>query len=164
MDADFISSVREEELVLLLGSNMGDKHQNLKDSIHLLTLELGPLSKISSVYLTEPWGNIDQESFVNQAVIIPCRIKPMIVLEIILVIEQTLGRVRFEKWGPRLIDIDIIFYGQLMYQSDVLEIPHPYMQQRQFVLDPIAEITPHFRHPFLDKTVAQIQKELLNES
>lgn len=164
MDADFLSTVREEELVLLLGSNMGEKHQNLKEAVELLEKELGLVSKISSVYVTEPWGNVNQDSFVNQAVIIPCRIKPMIILEIILGIEQTLGRIRYEKWGPRLIDIDIIFYGQLIFQSDVLEIPHPYMQQRQFVLDPIAEIAPYFRHPLLDKTVVQIQKELINES
>jgi len=160
MDADFIMTQREEELILLLGSNMGDKEAHMSMAINLLQEQLGNAESISSIHHTPPWGNTDQDDFVNQAILIPCRIKPLIVLEIILEIEQKIGRIRYEKWGPRCIDIDIIFYGALMYQSDLLEIPHPYMEDRLFVLEPLQEIAPDFRHPRLNFTVAQLLEQL----
>lgn len=162
MDGDFLAVEREEELVLLLGSNMGNKSQNLFLAREALERDLGPMSKYSAIYETAPWGNVDQDVFLNQAIVIPCRVKPMIALEVILNIEQELGRTRKEKWGPRLIDIDIIFYGQLMFQSDFLEIPHPYMHDRLFVLGPLNEIIPQFIHPWFHKKVSELYEQLSN--
>ncbi len=132
----------------------------MSKAIDLLQEQLGKVESISSIHHTAPWGNTDQDDFVNQAILISCRIKPLIVLEIILEIEQKIGRIRYEKWGPRLIDIDIVFYGALMYQSDLLEIPHPYMQDRLFVLEPLQEIAADFRHPRLNSTVTQLLEQL----
>jgi 2-amino-4-hydroxy-6-hydroxymethyldihydropteridine diphosphokinase len=163
MDADYIMVRPLEDLVLLLGSNMGEKEGHLISAINMLEKELGEASAKSSVHYTKPWGIKDQDEFVNQALIIPCQMKPMNVLEIISNIEQKLGRIRYEKWGPRLIDIDIIFYGQLIYQVDLLQIPHPYMQERLFVLDPLAEIAPKFVHPVMGLTVKQMTDHLKRE-
>lgn len=161
MDRDFEIVQREEEIVLLLGSNIGDKQANLEDAIARLTDVFGEPIAVSSMLETPPWGKLDQDSFLNMAAVFTTNQKPLILLETVLDIERELGRVRQEKWGPRLIDIDIIFYGEIVYQSDILEIPHPYMQDRMFVLDPLNEVVPEYRHPLLDKTVGELWKELI---
>ena len=160
MDRDFEIAHREEMLVLLLGTNMGNRAKNLTAAIAGLSALFGqPLSQ-SAVYETPPWGNENQAPFLNLAVIHNTRMKPTVLLDSILQLELDLGRVRQEKWGPRLIDIDIIFYGNMIYQSDFLEIPHPYMHERQFVLEPLNEIIPSFEHPLLGKNVSQLFREV----
>ncbi len=163
MDRDFEITQRSELVVLLLGTNIGDKAGNLRQALTSLKEVMGEPIEISSVYETEPWGNVNQSSFLNLAVVYNSNLKPLVLLETILNIEQDLGRVRKEKWGPRIIDIDIIFYGNLVYQSDILEIPHPYLQERLFVLDPLMEIMPDFEHPLLEKSIRTLRTELLEK-
>ncbi|MCB9262361.1 MAG: 2-amino-4-hydroxy-6-hydroxymethyldihydropteridine diphosphokinase [Flavobacteriales bacterium] len=163
MDRDFFITRRFEQLVLLLGSNMGDRKEFLEQATEQLAEAFGHVVLHSKIYETEPWGNTEQSKFLNQALVFETNLRPIIVLETILNIEQNLGRKRYEKWGPRVIDIDIIFYGQTIYQSDILEIPHPYMHERLFVLEPLTEIIPNIVHPLFDKSVKQL-KSKLNEN
>ena len=160
MDRDFLLAQRSKQLVLLLGSNIGDRHEYMQKALESLTEAFGAPQLLSAMYETEPWGNLDQNSFLNQAVVFESNQKPLVALDTVLHIEQELGRKREIKWGPRVIDIDIIFYGNLVYQSDVLEIPHPYVQDRMFVLDPLCDIIPDFIHPLLEKSVQELRSEL----
>jgi 2-amino-4-hydroxy-6-hydroxymethyldihydropteridine diphosphokinase len=161
MDRDFEITQRPDLLVLLLGSNIGDKSRNLMRAMERLDAMFGIPLEVSSVMETPPWGKTDQDSFLNMALVYSSNIKPAVLLDSILNLEIDLGRVRQEKWGPRLIDIDIIFYGNMVYQSDVLEIPHPYMHQRKFVLEPLMEIIPDFVHPLLEKKVSVLLQDLV---
>lgn len=160
MDHDYLLAQRQKLLVLLLGSNIGNREKYLSDAIEALTKAFGEPYRVSGIHETEPWGMTDQDEFMNQAVVFETNQKPSVVLDTVLHIEQLLGRKREIKWGPRVIDIDIIFYGDLIYQSDVLEIPHPYMQERLFVLNPITEVLPDFNHPLLEKTVTELRDAL----
>lgn len=160
MDRDFEIVHRQELLTLLLGTNVGDRPDNLLKAMKGLKSLFGDPVEISSVYETPPWGKTDQDAFLNMALVYTTNIRPTVLLDSILNLEVELGRVRQEKWGPRLIDIDIIFYGNMVYQSDILEIPHPYMHQRKFVLEPMNEIVPNYVHPLLEKTVAQLLVDL----
>lgn len=162
MDRDFEITHRPELLVLLLGTNVGDKAKNLLMAIDGLKALFGEPLEMSSVYETPPWGKTDQDPFLNMALVYSTNIKPTVVLDSILHLEVELGRVRQEKWGPRIIDIDIIFYGNMVYQSDVLEIPHPFMHERKFVLEPLKEIVPDYVHPLLEKSVSQLLSDLVS--
>ena len=133
---------------LSLGSNQGDKRKNLEMAIELLakSLEIKILS-VSSFYETEPWGNVEQDSFLNMALKIDTTLSPLKLLHRCLEIEGILGRKREMHWGPRIIDIDILIYQDVRVDSDELTIPHPYMEQREFVLAPLREIAPELILP-----------------
>ena len=133
---------------LSLGSNQGDKRKNLEMAIELLakSLEIKILS-VSSFYETEPWGNVEQDSFLNLALKIDTTLSPLKLLHRCLEIEGILGRKREMHWGPRIIDIDILIYQDVRVDSDELTIPHPYMEQREFVLAPLREIAPELILP-----------------
>lgn len=138
---------------LHLGSNVGEKHTHLSNALLLLELAVGKILKKSRVYETEAWGNKNQDSFLNQAIKIETRFSPEQILVSIHHIEKKLGRKREIKWGPRIIDIDILFYDDLIVDSEDLVIPHPFINERNFVLEPLAEIAPEFVHPITRKTV-----------
>lgn len=125
----------------------------------MIGTELGPIIKLSSVYETAPWGKSDQPNYLNQGVQIETNFEPTELLSRCLKIEGQLGRVRDEKWGARLIDIDIIYFDNQIMNSKNLIIPHPRMAERKFVLEPLTEISPDFIHPLLKKT----NKELLTD-
>ncbi|UKT66103.1 2-amino-4-hydroxy-6-hydroxymethyldihydropteridine diphosphokinase [Pedobacter mucosus] len=150
---------------LLLGGNLGDRNANLKRAISLLTEEVGELVAISSVYETAAWGKTDQPSFLNQAISIKTLLSAEQVLEKALNIENVLGRIRNEKWGERIIDIDIILFGsKIINDEGRLQIPHPHMQLRNFVLIPLAEIAPNIVHPVLGKTILEILEDISDYS
>jgi 2-amino-4-hydroxy-6-hydroxymethyldihydropteridine diphosphokinase len=141
-------------IFILLGSNEGDGRQNLKEAERRIAAQAGEVVARSSVYKTAAWGLTSQADFYNCVLEIRSPYPPEDLLEKVLAIEKDMGRVRKEKWGPRLIDIDILFYGKEIRNNADLVIPHPGIPERRFVLVPLAEIAPAFVHPGLNKTVA----------
>lgn len=126
---------------IALGTNMGDRYKNLVDAIHYLKEEQGVfLVKSSSIYDTIPVGYTEQEDFLNMVILVRTTLTPFELLEVCLRIEKDLGRKREIKWGPRIIDLDILLYNQENIEADNLIVPHPRMQERAFVLAPLLEI------------------------
>ena len=143
-----------------IGSNLGNREENCKKAIGLL-LENGiTVTRLSSMIETEPWGVTDQHEFVNAAVETHTDLGPEELLVTLKKIESDMGRLPSAKWGPRLLDLDILFYDDLVMKTDDLEIPHPYIKERDFVLKPLAEIAPEKVHPVLKKTVSELLQSL----
>lgn len=149
-----------QEIIIITGSNMGNRQANLLEAGKLIEQYIGEIIQKSSVYESEPWGYRDKASYLNQVIRLNCALEPEDLLEKCLEIEKSMGRVRnTAAYESRIIDIDILFYGNLHYRSKKLIIPHPHIQSRKFVLLPLNEIASQFLHPVLNKTV----QELLNE-
>ena len=144
---------------LLIGGNLGSRKDNLLKATSLITEKCGALTRYSSLYETAAWGITDQPSFLNQALEISTSLNARPLLRKILKIEKEMGRVRKEKLGPRIIDIDILLFENEIHDLPFLKIPHPEMQNRRFVLTPLAEIDPELMHPVLKKTIAQLLEE-----
>lgn len=149
-----------QTVYLLLGSNLGNRKEVLDKAIEMLSQTVGIIISQSKDYETKPWGVTDQPDFLNLALTINTELKPLEILEQTQAIENQLGRVRKEKWGARLIDIDIMFYGTEIIDELNLKVPHPLMQERDFALIPLAEIAPDLVHPVLGKTVLELQASL----
>ncbi|MBL7893583.1 MAG: 2-amino-4-hydroxy-6-hydroxymethyldihydropteridine diphosphokinase [Bacteroidia bacterium] len=147
---------------LLLGSNSGNRRQNLLDALQHIENYAGKVIKSSSVYETAPWGNPDQQNFFNQAVLIETHMEPTILLHELLAIERLLGRKRgeneAEKWAQRIIDIDILFYNNDTLQTEQLTIPHPRLHERNFALKPMLELAPDHKHPVTGKNIEHLAK------
>lgn len=147
-------------MYLLLGANLGDPLKQL----HLAKIEIeariGHSIKESSIYESEAWGIKDQPIFFNQILIVKTSLPSEMVLKNIMKIEEDLGRIRKNKWGSRLIDIDILYFNDDVFDSELLKIPHPYIPERNFTLVPLVEIAPNYVHPVLKKT----NQQLLDES
>lgn len=141
---------------LLLGSNEGDRAAALAGARAAIALATGNILAASAVYETASWGKTDLPPHLNQALKIATALSAQDLLHCLQQIENSLGRVRQEKWGLRVIDIDIIFYNEDIIDSIALKIPHPYFAQRRFVLTPLAEIAPDFSDPLSKQTVGQI--------
>ncbi|MBS1765687.1 MAG: 2-amino-4-hydroxy-6-hydroxymethyldihydropteridine diphosphokinase [Bacteroidetes bacterium] len=129
---------------------------HLQQAGESISRDIGMVQKISSIYETAAWGNTLQAPFLNQAIIVDTEYSADELLKKILQIESTMGRVRTERWEPRIIDIDILFYGNEIVRTDQLTIPHPEIENRRFVLEPLNEMIPEFIHPILNKTIKQL--------
>ena len=148
---------------LQLGSNLGDRLSILNTAVSKISTQVGDLLLLSKIYHSSPWGVEGQGDFLNQVILIESRYSAKLILEIILNIEKELGRVRIEKWGERVIDIDILFYNDEIVEASDLCVPHKYISKRKFVLLPLNEIAPNFIHPKYDKTITQLLEECLDE-
>lgn len=136
-----------------LGSNIGNREQHLEQALSKLAAPDLRITRVSSVYETEPVGFTAQRSFLNMVAEIETELFPMQLLSRIGKVEQALGRVRTIANGPRTIDVDILLYGRAAIRSGRLEVPHPRMAERRFVLAPLAELAPDLHHPVTHKTV-----------
>ncbi len=141
---------------LLLGTNLGDKAQNLHKATQLLSGQAGQIIKSSAIYETLPWGVSNQPPYWNQVLQLQTQLSPQDVLTVIHTIEKELGRERRIRWESRLIDIDIIYFNNLVLETESLTIPHPQLANRRFVLVPLTEIAPDFVHPLLQLSNQQL--------
>ncbi|HWZ35359.1 MAG TPA: 2-amino-4-hydroxy-6-hydroxymethyldihydropteridine diphosphokinase [Mucilaginibacter sp.] len=145
---------------LLLGSNLGDRKEYLQQAIMHISYEISPDIRISSVYETESWGKTNEPDYLNMVIELKTDMLAQTILEHILNIEKIMGRVREEKWGSRIIDIDILYYNLDVINQPGLHVPHPQLHNRRFTLEPLAELAPNFVHPVLNKTNLQLKNEL----
>jgi 2-amino-4-hydroxy-6-hydroxymethyldihydropteridine diphosphokinase len=148
---------------LLTGSNLGNSRETLATAQALLTEHCGTIAAASSIYETAAWGKTDQPAFLNQALKIETRLNARQLIRRILKLEKMMGRIREEKYGPRIIDIDILLFNDEIHQYHFLQLPHPEMQNRRFALLPLAEIAPGTIHPVFKKTIAQLLDDCADE-
>ena len=141
---------------LLLGSNMGNREQNLDHAVEQIGSKLGKVVTQSSIYETEPWGLEQQPAFLNMAVQVESGLEPMAFLENIFEIQKSMGKVQTGHWGPRNIDIDILYCDDVVLKSETLTIPHPRLYERNFALVPLIEIAGDLTDPVLKITVDEI--------
>jgi 2-amino-4-hydroxy-6-hydroxymethyldihydropteridine diphosphokinase len=151
--------LKESYLVLLLGTNLGDRISNLTIAKSKLEEFLGSIEISSKIYQTSAWGKTVQNAFLNQIVVINYSGYCLTALDRILSIEAELGRIRNEKWGERVIDIDILFFGDRIISESRLQVPHPYLHLRNFTLQPLKEIGEQWVHPKLGKTIVELCSE-----
>lgn len=144
---------------LSTGSNMGTRVQALQEAHRRITTVVGTVTKASRIYETEAWGLEAQPAFLNQVLEVQTSLHPEDLLNALLKIEAEMGRERRLRWGPRLIDIDVLCIGDLIWNSPTLSLPHPHLQERNFVLYPLAEICPAWLHPVLKKDLWQLLEE-----
>ena len=144
------------KVYLGLGSNIGNREENLQTAQRFITEKFGTIISSSSIYETTAWGLTEQNAFLNQVICIETKFLPIVVLRIVLDTEKVMGRIREQKWGARVIDIDVLYHANEVITTENLIIPHPLIQERKFVLVPLCEIAGQFIHPKLQKTNLQL--------
>lgn len=147
---------------IALGSNLGDKEKNLRRALLLLTQQGVEVVRVSSFLSTEPYGVTDQPQFLNAVACVRTSLAPLALLDVLLATELSMGRVRLRHWGERNIDLDLLLYEDVVLDTPRLRLPHPDMQNRDFVLLPLAEIAPELKHPTLQKTIWELKENLMN--
>ncbi len=153
----------DERVFIALGTNIGDRQANLQIAKDSLPQSVEIVQE-SSIYETEPWGYTDQPDFYNQVIEVKTSLKPMVLLVTLKAIEVNMGREKSFRNAPRIIDLDILFYGQHIIHEDSLHIPHPELHKRAFVLIPLVEIAPEFFHPLLGKPLEAFLPDVDPES
>ena len=147
----------EQTIYIGLGSNLGDRVLNLREAVHRVS-ELVSVEQVSRLYVAAPLGYIRDDAFINAALKARTELKPIELLRELQAIERAMGRRRVQ-YGPRPIDLDILFYGSWQMESIELTLPHPRLAQRAFVLKPLADIAPDLMHPVMYYTVAQLLQD-----
>ena len=153
------------EALIAIGSNLGTPKKNCIEAIDIISSnsDIKTISK-SSFYQTAPVGNTEQDWFINSVIKISTQLSPDILLSVLLKIESQMGRIRKEKWGPRIIDLDLLFYDNKKKKNKNLTLPHPEIQKRNFVLQPLNEIEGNFIHPSINKSINTLLKESKDNS
>lgn len=154
-----------KKVYLGLGTNLGNREENLNQAIEKIREFVGPVIRVSSLYETEPWGFSSESLFLNMVAEVDTKLKPSGLLGRLLMIESFLGRLReVKKYTSRIIDIDILFYGDRIIDNKALQVPHPLLQERRFVLVPLSEIAPGFIHPVIKKSIKRLLEECQDKS
>ena len=146
---------------IALGSNLGDKEANLRRALELLDERGVEVVKVSTFICTEPYGVTDQPQFLNAVCQVRTSLEPVALLHTLLGIEQEMGRVRLRHWGERNIDLDLLLYEDVVMDTPELKLPHPDIQNRDFVLLPLFEIAPELIHPVLRKNIRELKEKLI---
>ena len=144
------------EIYIQLGTNLGEREHHLAEAKKRMNDQLGTILKSSSIYETAAWGMEDQPAFLNQVVELESNMNPWEMMTTMLKIEEAMGRKREEKWGPRLIDLDLLAYGDNRITTGLLKLPHPELKNRKFVLIPFREIAPRWVHPVSGKSINEL--------
>jgi 2-amino-4-hydroxy-6-hydroxymethyldihydropteridine diphosphokinase len=149
--------VNYNKVFIGIGSNVGDKLQNIENAIKLINKNTDcEVVKCSSIYESKPFGNVKQDNYYNRVVRINTNLEPIDLFKLLKNIENEIGRTKTERWGPREIDLDILLYDNLVYSDDTLKIPHIGIQERDFVIVPLTEIEPEITHPVLKKKISKL--------
>jgi 2-amino-4-hydroxy-6-hydroxymethyldihydropteridine diphosphokinase len=150
--------LKHNKVFLGLGSNLGNRAKNLLMAQKLIEVKIGKTLSKSSIYETTAWGITEQNAFLNQVLEIETILSPSALLHLVLKIEKDMGRIREIKWGERSIDIDVLYYNKEIISTENLAVPHPFIQERKFVLVPLCEIAPAFIHPKLEQSNLELLK------
>ncbi|MCZ2484526.1 2-amino-4-hydroxy-6-hydroxymethyldihydropteridine diphosphokinase [Aquirufa antheringensis] len=153
-----------QHLFLSLGGNLGNTREIFEGAYPHIEKKIGKIAVYSSIYQTEAWGPIPQADFLNQVLLVSTSLKPEACLTELLEIERQFGRERKERWGPRTLDLDILFYGDVIIAASDLSIPHPRIAERKFILTPLAEIAPLFEDPTSRKSMTALLAACADES
>jgi len=146
-------------IYIQIGSNIGDRKSNIQKSMLQIETKLGKICCSSKIYESSPWGYTKQKDFLNSVIKVESDFNPFETLEILQEIENNLGRVRKKKWDERIIDLDILLFNEQIINTVNLTIPHQYIQERNFVLVPLNEIAPSYKHPKYNKSISCLLNE-----
>ncbi len=153
-----------DTLILIVGGNLGDRNQNLVDAYQNMEQIFGNVLMKSAIYETEAWGGKSTGKYLNQVLVFRVSQDEQTILENLQLIENAMGRTREIKWGDRSMDIDILFLSDKIINTPNLQIPHPYLQERRFVLKPLCDVLPNFIHPVFNKKVKELLQECPDKS